>query len=286
MQQIHAAGRSAARDHGPALRSRARGRVRLGCSAALASIGAVTAAAAGQYYQGDAYAASDHRLLYRESHWLYTESGVEHRLVVYTCPSGEAFVRKRIDTAPGAATPDVDLFDARLGYREGVRTRAGRREVFAQADARSPERRAELPLPQPPHAVIDAGFDAFVRDNWNTLSGTGVSPVPFLVPSQLRYLDFSARMLRDSHGDEGDVRWFRLSLASWYGFALPHIDVAYDMQTHELREYSGLSNIRDGDGRNLNVAIRFPPSARRSDVTVAEIERAAAMPLTGRCLFR
>jgi hypothetical protein len=282
MRQIHAVGREAS----PADRSwrRHRATVRVRCVAGLALIAAVGAAAAGQYYQGFAYAADDQRLLYRESHWLYSENGVEQRLVVYSCASGEPFVRKRIDTAPGAATPDVDMFDGRAGYREGVRTRDGQREVFAQADARSPERRAALPLP--PNAVIDAGFDAFVREHWDQLSGAGVSPVAFLVPSELRYLDFSARMLRDSQLDGGDIRWFRLSLASWYGFAMPHIDVAYDLQTHELREYSGLSNIRDGNGRNLSVTIRFPPSERRTDVTVAEAERAAGMPLTGRCMLR
>jgi hypothetical protein len=106
------------------------------------------------------------------------------------------------------------------------------------------------------------------------------------VPSQLRYLNFSAHLLNDRHADGADIRWFRLSLASWYGFALPHIDVGYDVQTRELREYRGLSNIRDAAGRNLNVRIRFPPSERRSDVTAAEVEHAAAMPLSGRCTFQ
>ncbi|HEX2791022.1 MAG TPA: hypothetical protein VHN17_11385 [Steroidobacteraceae bacterium] len=254
--------------------------------AGLAAIGVTAGGVGGQYYQGSAYAADDGRLLYREAHWLYADNGVEHRLVVYSCPDGAPFVRKRVDTAPGAATPDVDLFDGRGGYREGVRTRDGRREVFAQANARAPEHSAQLPLPSPPNAVIDAGFDAFVREHWATLSASGVSPVLFLVPSELRYLDFSARVLRDSRVDGADMRWFRLSLASWYGFALPHIDVAYDLQTHELREYSGLSNIRDGDGRNVRVSIRFAPSERRQDVAAAEVERAAAMPLTGRCMLR
>jgi hypothetical protein len=257
-----------------------------GYIAALAAIGLSASCVAGQYYQGYAYAVDDGRPLYREAHWLYTDDGVEHRLVVYSCPDGAPFVRKRVDTAPGTATPDVDLFDARAGYREGVRTRDGRREVFAQADARSPEHSAQLPLPTPPNAVIDAGFDAFVREHWDTLSASGASPVLFLVPSELRYLDFSARVLRDTRADGADVRWFRLSLANWYGFALPHIDVAYDVQTRELRQYSGLSNIRDGDGRNVRVNIRFPPSERRTDVAAAEIERAAAMPLTGRCMLR
>jgi hypothetical protein len=257
-----------------------------GYIAALAAIGLSASCVAGQYYQGYAYALDDGRPLYREAHWLYSDDGVEHRLVVYSCPDGAPFVRKRVDTAPGTATPDVDLFDARAGYLEGVRTRDGRREVFAQADARSPEHSAKLPLPTPPNAVIDAGFDAFVRQHWDTLSTSGTSPVLFLVPSELRYLDFSARVLRDSRADGDDVRWFRLSLANWYGFALPHIDVAYDVQTHELRQYSGLSNIRDGDGRNVRVNIRFPPAERRTDVAAAEIERAAAMPLTGRCMLR
>lgn len=253
---------------------------------ALAAIGVSVHCLAGQYYQGYAYAADNGRPLYREAHWLYIDGGVEYRLVVYSCADGAPFVRKRVDTAPGAATPDVDLLDGRGGYREGVRTRDGGREVFAQADARSPEHSARLPLPVPPNAVIDAGFDAFVREHWDTLSASGISPVLFLVPSEMRYLDFSARVLRDSRSEGADVRWFRLSLSSWYGFALPHVDVAYDVPTHELREYRGLSNIRDGEGRNVRVDIRFPPSERRTDVAAAEVERAAAMPLTGRCMLR
>jgi hypothetical protein len=255
-----------------------------GYIAALAAIGVGAPGAAGQYYQGYAYAEDDGRPLYREAHWLYGDSGVEHRLVVYSCPDGQPFVRKRVDTTPGTASPDVDLFDGRGGYREGVRTRDGRREVFAQADAAAPERSALLPTP--PNAVIDAGFDAFIREHWDALSGSGVSPVLFLVPSELRYLDFSARVLRDIRADGAELRWFRLSLANWYGFALPHIDVAYDVQTHELREFRGLSNIRDGEGRNARVDIRFPPSERRADATAAEVERAAAMPLPGRCMLR
>jgi len=136
------------------------------------------------------------------------------------CLGGEPFVRKQVNSAPGAATPDVELFDARGGYRE------------------------------------------------------------------LRYLNFTARMLRDEHARNRALRWFRLQLADWYGFALPHIDLAYDKTTHELREYSGVSNIRAAKGRNLSVTIRFPRSERRDDVTPAEIERGTGQPLTGRCVLQ
>jgi hypothetical protein len=157
--------------------------------------------------------------------------------------------------------------------------------MFVPTNARAPQRRAPLPSPTPPNAVIDAGFDAFVRAHWDVLSAAAVSSVAFLVPSELRYLNFTARMLRDEGAGDGELRWFRLQLASWYGFALPHIDVAYDKKTRELREYNGLSNIRDGEGRNLNVTIRFPASERRDGVTQDDVERAAGQPLIGRCMF-
>jgi hypothetical protein len=238
-------------------------------------------AGAGTYYRGYAYTADDHRLLYLESHWLYEQNGVGHRLVIYSCADGQAFARKWVDTAPGTATPDVDMLDARTGYREGVRSHAGQREVFSQASASAPEKHA--PIASPRNAVIDAGFDAFVREHWDALSTPGVAPLPFLIPSQLKYVDFSAKKLRDEHADGRDVRWFRLQLDGWYAFVLPHIDVAYDLQNHDLYEYRGLSNIRGDGNRNLTVTIQFPPGERRADVALPDVQRAADVPLTGRC---
>ena len=234
-------------------------------------------------YEGYAYAESGDRLLYRESHWLYTADGVGQHLIVYRCAIGDPFARKRVNTSSGAATPDFEMLDARNGYREGARTRDGHREVFIQADAQAPERRASVSLRD--NTVIDAGIDAFVSTHWNSLSETGISPLPFLVPSQLGYVDFSAKKLRDAPMDEHDVRWFRFSLASWYAFAAPHLEFGYDVRTHELREYLGPSNIHGEGNKSLSVRIEFPPAERHTDVAPADVERAAAMPLTGRCMF-
>jgi hypothetical protein len=264
---------------------RCRSRMFARCLVSIAVVAASVVHAAGQRYEGYAYAAGDGKLLYRESHWLYTEDNSERHLIVYRCANGEPFARKHVDAAAGAATPDFDMLDARSGYREGVRTRQGYREVFEQADARAPERRAPLMVPR--NAVIDAGLDAFVRAQWNVLSDTGVSPVPILVPSRLGYMDFSARKLRDIRVDGTDIRWFRISLAAlaWVGFAIPHIEVGYDALTRERREYRGLTDIRGEDNRNLNVRIDFPPAERRTDITLADVARAAEAPLIGRCLF-
>jgi hypothetical protein len=152
--------------------------------------------------------------------------------------------------------------------------------VFSQADATAPEKSAPISTPQ--NAVIDAGFDAFVRDLWDALT-PGVAPLPFLIPSQLRYVDFSAKMLKDEQSAGHEIRWFRLQLNGWYAFALPHIDVAYDTQNHDLYEYRGLSNIRGSGNSNLTVTIQFPPGEHRSGLSMADVKQAAGTPLTGRC---
>ena len=252
-------------------------------SPATAALGASTAYTSTRSYEGYAYAESGDRLLYRESHWLYTVGGVGQHLIVYRCANGEPFGRKRVDTSSGAATPDFEMLDARNGYREGARTRDGHREVFIQPDAQAPERHASVSLRD--NTVIDAGIDAFVTTHWNALSETGISPLPFLVPSQLGYVDFTAKKQRDARTDDDNVRWFRSSLASWYSFAAPHLEFGYDIRTHELREYLGPSNIHGEGNRSLNVRIEFPPTERHTDVAPADVERAATTPLTGRCTF-
>lgn len=234
-------------------------------------IAACGVAHAGQSYEGIAYAPDGKGLLYRETHWVV---GKRH-LVLYRCPDGRAFARKRLDYASHPTAPDYEVTDARDGYRTGVQTTAAGREAFLQARAGQRARRAALPA----GAVVDAGFDAFIRTAWDRLGGKGRVAVPFLVPSRLQAMDFQveARPLRAA-----GARVFRLSLASWIGGVLPHIDVTYDAATRTLLRFQGMSDVRDGRGRNLVVDIRFPPELRRQ-APASALEAAAALPLDGTC---
>jgi hypothetical protein len=240
-------------------------------SMCLVLAGACAPARAAQTYEGIAYAPGGGRVLYRETHWL---TGHRH-LVLYRCPDGRAFARKRLDYAHNAMAPDYEVMDARDGYRTGVRTTAAGREAFLHEGARQRMRRAALPA----GTVVDAGFDGFVRSAWDRLAGKRGLDVSFLVPSRLQPVRFQlqARPLRDA-----EVRVFRLSLGSWIGSVLPHIDLTYDAATRTLLRFQGMSDVRDGRGRNLVVDIRFPPERRRQ-VPDAALDAAAAVPLDGTC---
>ncbi|MGH8124031.1 MAG: hypothetical protein ACREPT_14835, partial [Rudaea sp.] len=99
------------------------------------------AATAAVHYTGEARSRNG-ALLYRESHWLYQEGHVATRLVLYTCPDGRAFARKKVWDRPNAQAPDFRFDDGRDGFSEGVRSEHGTRRVFVRARAGAPERSA------------------------------------------------------------------------------------------------------------------------------------------------
>ena len=243
------------------------------------SIGAAPSTAA-ERYTGEA---KDRNgvLLYRESHWLYQEGESSARLVLYTCPDGKAFARKRLWDRASAQAPDFEFDDARDGFSEGVRSQDGARRVFLRAGTDVPERSAVFTAGS--DTVIDAGFDTFVRTHWDALAEATALPIAFLVPSRLAPLEFSVRRVGDERIDGRNARRFRLALARWYGGLLPHIDVVYDALTHTLLRYEGIGNIRGTDARNLDVRIDFPAGARVKGVGIADITAAAATALNGTC---
>jgi len=232
-------------------------------------------------YLGRAFDAQGEVLQYTEQHYLVPDGGTTRRLVLYRCADGAPFARKWVQGDLDDTMPAFELRDARRGYREGAQAAAAGVSVYAQAAAEAPERRAELSPPA--DGVIDAGFDAFVRRHWEALATGTALPLHFLVPSELRFLPFRVRRVDAA---APGAATFRLSLGTWYGFMAPHIDVSYEVATQRLSRFSGLSNIRDARGDNLQVRIEFPPTERRAQVDPAEVAAARAAPLDGRCGLR
>lgn len=236
-------------------------------------------ASAAERYEGLAYARESGDLLYRELHYLYREHGTPQRLVLYRCPRGDAvFARKQVDYGAGAIAPDFNFVDARAHYREGVATQAGERHAWVQTGDGERETRAI----EPPHdAVIDAGFDAYIRKHWQALAA-GRTSLPFLIPSRFGFLDFAIVPAGDGLDHGRPVRTLRMSLDAWYGFLAPDIEVVYLRDGRRLLRFEGPGTIRGDNGKPLPVRIEFPPQ-RRGAADADEIAAAAALALAPTC---
>ncbi|MBX3712952.1 MAG: hypothetical protein KF800_13405 [Lysobacter sp.] len=217
---------------------------------------------------GDARSPDRARLLYRESHLIRQDGDRPlERLVLYRCPDGRAFARKRIDYRPSALAPDFELVDAR-GHREGLRREGGRVLVWSGDDAPR-----ALPAPGAP-LVADAGFDEYLRRHWTAATSGRPQRIAFAVPAYGRSLSFKVRGQppRDAAGPHR----FELRLDGVLGRLAPAIRVEYDDQ-RRLRRFVGLTNIRDARGDQVEAEIVFAGSPRAADP--ASWQAASGTPL-------
>lgn len=234
-------------------------------------------AAALDRYEGLAYAADDCELAYREIHWRYQDRGRPARLVVYRCPNGQPFARKRVWATASATAPNFEFVDGRDGYREGVRGVGARRQVYWQAQRDDPV--AQRTLDFGANAVVDAGFDALVHEQWTALRAGDAVEAAFLLPSRQ---DFLAVGIERIGGDDARTR-LRMSLDAWYGFVAPQTELVYRNRDRWLLQFEGIGSIRDADGDHLPVRIEFPPGRLTDEVGRADLETAATLPLVDRC---
>lgn len=261
---------------------RYRGGVRLlGASAVLLLTSLSGQAAAAERYIGLAFAKGTEKLAYREVHWLFEESGVRERLVLYECPGGQPFARKLVRNSPSAVAPDFDFEDARDGYREGVRTHGVLREAYMQEQRQAPMQQRTLSAPS--GAVVDAGFDAYVRSHWRELATGAQLSIPFLVPSHFAFMEFKLSDAHEGQLNGKPVTRLRMRLGTWYAFAAPLIDLAYEPDGSWLLQFEGPGSIRGSNGQNQEVRIVFPQTQRVSDVAAAEIAHARTVELARDC---
>ncbi len=226
-------------------------------------------ATAAQTYSGNAYDLDSGRLLYREWHFLFDDGGAHQRLVLYRCPDGRPFARKIIREDGNAQAPDFDMFDARSGYREGVRSQNGKRIVYVKRGAARAEQSAPLVLPA--NGVIDAGFDVYVHRHWDALSRGDTLRFSFLVPSKRRFYTF--KLARRDSDSSARVLALRLSLGAWYAFLAPHIDVRYERKARRLLRFTGLSNVRDKELKNYKVRLDFDKRPEPAGDAIVEAAR-------------
>jgi hypothetical protein len=222
-------------------------------------------------FVGTAYRGNDNAPVYREVHVVDTT----RHTVLFECPDGKAFARKQLDVEGSPAEPDYSFVDARTGYEEGVEREGATRVAYVR---RPGSQRIDRPLPEKSDAVIDAGFDMYLRKHWDAVIQGGVS-VAFLITSRGRFMPIHISADDPKNGN----RQLTLRLDAWYAFVAPSIVVTYSESDRRLRRYEGPSNIRDARGKPINVRVEFPPSERKDNVAGNPFDEAMRAPLDGRC---
>lgn len=184
------------------------------------------------FAEGEAFDRESGTLLYRELHDC--ASDLRHCTVRYKDTEGELIALKQLDYGRDMTAPSLVMTD----YRR--------------------DREIRIPFTEESGLfVVDAGFDNFVRAQWDTLADG--QPVTF----RFRGVGFDSPVSMKIGVDDGrDCNPENLCLAvnidSWLlsSFIDP-IRLSYTRNDRRLLRYSGISNLRDESGEALYVDIHY-----------------------------
>ncbi|HRP68058.1 MAG TPA: hypothetical protein PLY93_00805 [Turneriella sp.] len=203
-------------------------------------------------YTGNAYDLNTGNFLYSENHSEFYENNRHiYSRVSYQYKDGKEFASKFIRFASSKTQPTYELRDLRDGYVEGIKRNKQGTLYYLQKNFKEALNEKKITTPQP--AVFDAGFDYFVRENFDAICSGINKSFYFAVPSKLDYYKF--RLVRQN---EKPLCRVNLEVQNILLRQLVKpIKLWYDMKTKRLLKYEGISNINGPDSKSLKVRIIF-----------------------------
>ena len=226
---------------------------------ALVALPALSSATANQsltHVVGDAFELESDVLVYRETH-----CGVQDELaseVFYQHGDGTLIAHKTLDYRSGHMTPSFvqNNFQAREKIRVSFEQEAVSMSVTDYGSQESKKTHSVTDAASKP-TVIDAGFDGFIRANWDNLVSGEMQEFQFPVASRASLVSLRLKPSVCRYETETD-QCFTLEPSNWFFRMLTSpIELGYDASLARLVRYRGLSNINDENGRGLVVDIKY-----------------------------
>jgi hypothetical protein len=205
---------------------------------------------------GEAFDLKSDEPLYSETHCLSGDALA--REVIYRNVEGQLIAHKILSYSTGPTTPS--FVQHNFYSQESIEIELKQDEVTmtvrnenssGPGKVTSTRPSANLPI------VIDAGFDAFVTGNWDSLVAGENKSFQFPFAAHERLVKLRIKPTSCTYDTESD-QCFRLEMNNWFlRMLVAPIELGYDAKLKRLSRYRGLSNIGDGKGEGLVVDIRY-----------------------------
>lgn len=202
---------------------------------------------------GSAYSVKSGALLYRETH---TVSANGTHKVEYSEPDGLVFGHKVIDDSHSKIAPSFTQTNMRNG--EEIKVNSGAKTIVVDYKKDRSSERKEADISYEPGMVIDAGFNAFVREYWQSLENDTKMKIQFVVPSRQSTVGFTVSRSLCKPDTKKGAECFVLTPNSWVvKMLVDPILLAYDSDTKQLLRFTGRANIADKNGDYQAVDIQY-----------------------------
>jgi hypothetical protein len=205
---------------------------------------------------GEATGLQSGQSLYKEVH-----CGAVNELasdVYYQSSDGALIAHKTLDYGSGRSTPS--FVQTYASNQEKVKVKLDQGSLMMSITARNGEesnRQYQLSALGETPVVIDAGFDVFIRNNWQKLMSGNIKYFQFPLVSRAQLISSRVKKSLCQYETNTD-QCFALEPSNWlFRMLASPIELGYDSTLMRLNRYRGLSNINDDNGDGLVVDIKY-----------------------------
>ncbi len=205
---------------------------------------------------GEAFDQNTNELLYSETHCVSQDALT--REVLYRNTEEQLIAYKVLRYDSGPMTPSFEQRNLYSNEIVAIAWQRGTILVTAREDTADGKARSVSLLPGTDSPiVIDAGFDAFVTGNWDSLVDGEKKRFQFPVAAREALVELRIESAPCSYDTETD-QCFTLEVDHWLiSMVADAIELGYNSQLQRLARFRGVSNISDGAGAGLVVDIHY-----------------------------
>lgn len=208
---------------------------------------------------GEAFRQGTDELLYRElHHYELSDTGELEHQVTYTQPNGDPWANKTIFYNGRITAPSFELVDTLNSESLNVSVADDTLTIAHTKNQQVQKQQLDAQLP----LVVDAGFDPFVRQQWQSLSAGESETFYFLLPrrEKLVQLKLSPKSCRDA--DSAQHFCLSLDINNWLlRMLVDSIELTYSRADQRLTRYQGVSNLSFPEQEDTpQVDIRYRPA--------------------------
>lgn len=215
---------------------------------------AFTSAIETDSYTGYAYKEGVKKPVYTEKFTDKTTDGKPTETITNYYDANNTLIAQRtLKFNKSSFAPDFKTEDFRTGYQEGAEMKGKKFRLFVKESKDDKPKEKIISIPSP--AVIDGGFNQYIKANWSELEKGKALVFNFAVASRLDY--YKMRTVRISSTDKTMKVKIEPERKILRMLASP-IVVNYDKSTKRILSYEGISNISDEHGDNFTIKLVYP----------------------------
>jgi len=204
-------------------------------------------------FTGTAYEIDSEKMLYVEQHHINVNEAGEYisSEVTYSGLDGNIIAVKTLNFSQSQTMPQLTFIDKRVDANIKVDPFVNEAENKVSIISERGEKRklSHVKITSRGASIIDAGFDLFVIQHWQSLLAGKTIDMDFLALTRAQYISFELEAVDMNEGGDDGLLVLSLRPSSFFiRLLMDPIYLTYDINSRRLLRFEGLTNIENVEG--------------------------------------